>query len=132
MPKDVVETTVLLVEAAVHERNGREIPLPSVIPFKVDLGWNRPLKSSDIWFRAEVAPEGSVDNITLLEKMAQPWEEHVMETIQQHLRLQYADERRHRTVVFGVATIDEQGLMTVRDNGLVTIPQCCCGAEICI
>lgn len=130
MPVYARKGTILVVEAAGHQRNGREIPAPFLVPFEVEIGSTKLLRTKDLWFRAEVDPGGRVDRVTLLDPPTEPVAADVEHLIRRHLALGYVDERRHRTVVYGLARIDDRGLLSVReDEGLVVVPQCCCDGE---
>ena len=131
LPAHTREGTVLIVEAAVHELNGREIPTPSVVPFEVQLERDRFHGGPEVWFRAEVNLAGTVDRLSLLNSFDDEAGRSIREAIRENLSLQYSDERRHRVVVFGLAKIDERGRIVVGGNGLVTVPQCCCDDGPC-
>ena len=131
VPTHVRETQVLVVETAIHARNGREIPIPRFVPFEAELGLNRAISKRSFWFRAELGHGGEVDRVELLEPMAERWARLVKESLRENLDMEYQDERIHRVVVFGRASVDDQGRLEV-NNGLVTIPQCCCNGELCI
>lgn len=132
MPLHARESTVLVIEAAVHRSNGREIPTPVVVPFEVDLGRNRAIDMPDLWFRAEVDHSGKVDRVSFLDPGAELMAENIKEAIRSHLRLRYTGTRRHRAIVYGLTTLDERGRLTLRGPGFVTVPQCCCSGELCV
>lgn len=120
--------TVLLVEANDHPRNRRFIPTPSVRPLEVSVDRSPKSGSQELWFRAEVAETGKVDSLMLLESADSLGMSTVVSALTENLRLQYADSRRHRVVIFGRADLSRDGRLRVR-QAFPVLPQCCCGVD---
>jgi hypothetical protein len=55
----------------------------------------------------------------------------VLERLREHLSLRYADEGRHRVVVFGAVRADAKGHL-VMTRSRVLLPKCCCGGRHCV
>lgn len=119
---------VLVVEANDHPRNRRFIPTPVVQPIETVVDWPQRSNPGEFWFRAEVAETGEVDRLLLLDSSDSFGATAVRSALKENLRLQYADSRRHRAVVFGRAEVNRDGRLRVRD-GFVALPQCCCGTN---
>lgn len=117
----------LLVHAVNHADNERLIPTPSLVPFTVTLEVASESEKQDFWFRAEVTRDQHVDRVLVLESSSPslPLSD-VHEAIRENLHLRYVGLGRHRSVVFGLGSIGEDGSLTVND-GLVIVPQCCGG-----
>ncbi len=117
---------LLVVEAGAQPHEGRRTRLPVFEPVDIDLGDLRTWyasKQGEIWFRAEVAATGEVDELMVFEYSVMLGPE--LETlIRSNLKLRYADERRHRAVVFGIAKLVPEGRLLVSD-ALVVLPRCC-------
>ena len=75
--------------------------------------------------------DGSVDQVVLLnlpEVFKSYW---FNDRLKEHLSLRYADERRHRVVVFGLLRVTAKGrLVLVRSR--VLLPKCCCNGSRCV
>jgi hypothetical protein len=119
---------VLVIEANDHPRNRRFIPTPLFQPFEIAIDWPQRSGAEEFWFRAEVAEAGGVDRMMLLESSDAHGISIVREALKDNLRLEYADPRRHRLVVFGRAEVSRNGRLRVQD-ALVVLPQCCCGTD---
>jgi hypothetical protein len=116
----------LVVQAPVHALNDRYIPMPSILPLHADLGSSVEGVAAEgrYWFRAEVSNAGLVDRVLILRAPSGQGSDAVREALRSGLKLQYADKRRHRVILFGVARVDVDRTLDV-SNGLVVLPQCC-------
>lgn len=129
--------TSLVIEEADHPENSRRIPLPSVGPIDIDADLPAGLAGQEIWFRAEVGKDEVVDQVLLLnvpdDLVAGRFatELHLLNgEIGAALALRYADEARHRAVVFGLLRANLEGhLVMVRSR--VLLPKCCCNGARC-
>ena len=125
------ERRVLVVEAGNHPHNERHVPQAKLVPIELDLSELQelygPIKG-ELWFRAEVAPTGEVDRMLVLESSVPVPRRPLHEAIRDNLKLQHETDKRHRVVVFGLARVAEDGLMSVKDAMVVT-PQCCCSYD---
>ncbi len=127
-------TEQLLIQAPIHPHNSRYIPMPTLEPVQVTLAAASPSVSPGegaYWFRAEVSRGGRADRVLILRAPHGKLTDEVREALRANLQLQYADKRRHRAIVFGVARIDGAGELSV-SGGLVVLPYCCCGTQHCI
>lgn len=132
-------SATLVIEDAVHPANSRQIPLPSVAPIKIDADYPASLSGQEIWFRVEVGKDGTVDQVLLLNvpddlvagRFARATELHLLNgELGEALKLRYADEGRHRVVVFGLLRANTEGhLVLVRSR--VLLPKCCCNGSRC-
>jgi hypothetical protein len=121
-------TTVLVVEAGEHPHNRRFMPKPDVAPLDLPVDWRGRSGAQELWFRAEVAKAGGVDQMLILDSSEPQGNSAIRSALTDHLALQYVDARRHRTVVFGRATVSPAGRLTLQDT-VVVVPQCCCGVD---
>lgn len=118
---------ILVVEAPVHPHNARYAPTPSLAPFAVDLRRQEAATANanrSFWFRAEVDLAGRVDQVSLLDTSPTLARDVLRDAIGGNLQLEYPDERRHRSVVYGRGTVGGDGVLEV-GNGLVLISMCC-------
>jgi hypothetical protein len=129
--------TTLVIEEADHPANSRQIPLPSVGPVDIDADLPAGLSGQEIWFRAEVGKDGTVDQVLLLNvpddlvagKFAM--ELHLLNgEIGKALSLRYSDKGRHRAVAFGLLRANMQGHL-VMVSSRVLFPKCCCNGARC-
>lgn len=122
--------SALVVEGAIHPRDVRYIPTPTLEPFAAPLAEQGLARGAarDFWFRAEVDIGGRVDRLAFLESLPVSSEGVVDQAIREHLRLSYADERRHRSVVLAQGRVGRDGLLEVED-GIVVVARCC--SECC-
>jgi hypothetical protein len=130
--------TSLVIEEADHPQNSREIPLPSVGPIDIDADYPAGLSGQEIWFRAEVGKDEVVDQVLLLnvpdDLVAGRFatELHLLNgEIGKAVRLRYADEGRHRVVVFGLLRANMEGHL-VMVSSRVILPKCCCNGSRCV
>jgi hypothetical protein len=130
--------TSLVLEEADHPENSRQIPLPTVEPIDIDADYPAGLSGQEIWFRVEVGKDGAVDQVLLLNvpddlvagKFAT--ELHLLNgELGKALQLRYADEGRHRVVVFGLLRANMEGHL-VMVNSRVLLPKCCCNGARCV
>jgi hypothetical protein len=129
--------TVLVIEEAEHPANSRQIPTPSVVPITIDADYPAGLSGQEIWFRAEVGTDETVDQVLLLnvpdDLVAGRFatELHLLNgELGKALHLRYADEGRHRAVVFGVLRANLDGHL-VMVQSRVLLPKCCCHGSRC-
>lgn len=132
LPRQVRRGELLVVQAAEHRRNARYTPTPSLLGFQAELGRGVAMEGGDFWFRAEVGSSGLVDRVTLIDIAPQLSHGAVEGAIRDALRLRFPDDRRHRSVVFAQGSVGANGRLVVQGNGLVIVPQCCCGEVFCI
>lgn len=130
-PRGKAASTVLVIEDAEHPHNSREIPVPKVAPIDFDAGLPVSAASQETWFRAEVGEDGVVDQMILLNVPEAFAPESINERLREHLSLRYADEKRHRVVVFGLVRADTKGHL-VMTRSRVILPKCCCNGGHCI
>jgi len=131
-PRGKGASTVLVIEAAEHPHNSREIPVPEVAPIDIDAGLPMSADGQEAWFRAEVGEDGVVDQVVLLAlPEAFDTSGSINERLRKQLSLRYADEGRHRAVVFGAVRADAKGHLAMTES-LVIIPPCCCGGRHCV
>lgn len=121
--------TVLVVESTEHPHNTRHIPTPTLVPLDVRLGTEAG-ESQEFLFRAEVAGTGVVDDVNFLDASPLLPVERVGRALLANLQLEYADVRRHRTVVHGRGVITTDGRLVV-DDGFVIVLTCCCDDPCC-
>lgn len=123
--------SVLVVQAGNHPQNSRFIPTPSLSPLVVDLGRGVAKgRRAEFWFRAEVAASRETDRMELLGAEAAALPSIVGAALRDNLSLNFVDGRRHRVVIFGLATISESGQLSVRQS-LTFLPQCTCDEDEC-
>lgn len=130
-PRGKGTSTVLVIEDAEHPHNSREIPVPGVAPIDFDAGLPVSAAGQEAWFRAEVGEDGVIDQVMLMnspEAFSSFW---INERLRDHLSLRYADEGRHRVVVFGAVRANARGHL-VMTNSWVALPKCCCGGHHCV
>ena len=130
-PRGKGTSTVLVLEDAEHPHNSREIPVPAVAPIDIDAGLPASLAGQETWFRAEVGEDGVVDQMIVLNAPEAFASESFNERLREHLSLRYADERRHRVVVFGLVRANTQGHL-VMTRSRVILPKCCCYGRHCV
>jgi hypothetical protein len=136
-PRGKGTSTVLVIEDADHSHNSREIPVPAVAPIDIDAGLPAGLAGREMWFRAEIGEDGVVDQMILLnvpEELASGKElasGSIHARLRERLSLRYADERRHRVVVFGLVRANTQGHL-VMTRSQVILPKCCCYGRHCV
>jgi hypothetical protein len=130
-PRGKGTSTVLVIEDAEHPHNSREIPVPKVAPIDIDAGLPVNAAGQEAWFRAEVGEDGVVDQVTLLALPEAFASGSINERLREHLSLRYADEGRHRVVVFGSVRADAKGHL-VMTRSRVVLPKCCCGGRHCV
>ena len=130
-------SAVLVIEDAAHPPNSRAIPLPKVAPIDIDAELPASLSGQEIWFRAEVGKDGAVEQVLLLnvpdDLIAGKFSSDmngINYSLREGLKLRYADEARHRVVVFGLLRATLEGhLVMVRSR--VSLPKCCCNGARC-
>lgn len=130
-PRGKRTSTVLVIEDAEHPHNSREIPVPGVAPIDIDAGLPVKAAGQEAWFRAEIGEDGVVDQVTLLnvpEAFASP---SINDQLREHLSLLYADEGRHRVVVFGAVRVNAKGHIVMTRHRVI-LPKCCCGGHRCV
>lgn len=131
-PRGKGTSTVLVIEDADHPHNSREIPVPAVAPIDIDEGLPVSVAGQEMWFRAEVGEDGVIDQMVLLnvpEELVSGKElvsGSINERLRERLSLRYADERRHRVVVFGLVRANTKGHL-VMTRSHVILPTCCYG-----
>lgn len=136
-PRGKSASTVLVIEDADHPHNSREIPVPAVAPIDIDAGLPASVAGREMWFRAEIGKDGVVDQVILLNIP----DELVSGTglvsgslndrLREKLSLRYADEGRHRVVVFGLVRANAKGHL-VMTRSRVILPKCCCYGRHCV
>jgi hypothetical protein len=124
-------STVLVIEDAEHPHNSREIPLPKVAPINIDAGLPAGVAGQEMWFRAEVGKDGVVDQVILLNVPEELASGSINNLLRENLSLRYADERRHRVVVFGLVRANAKGHL-VMTRSQVILPKCCCYGMHCV
>jgi hypothetical protein len=131
-PRGKGTSTVLVIEDAEHPHNSREIPVPKVAPIDIDAGLSVKAAGQEAWFRAEIGEDGVVDQVILLNlPKAFRASDSINERLRDQLSLRYADERRHRIVVFGTVRADAKGHL-VMTRSRVILPKCCCSGHHCV
>ena len=130
-PRGKGTSTVLVIEDAEHPHNSREIPVPEVAPIDIDAGLPVSVAGQEAWFRAEVGEDGVVDLVMLLNRPEAFASGSINERLREHLSLRYADEGRHRVVVFGAVRANARGHL-VMTRSRVVLPKCCCGGRFCV
>ena len=127
----------LIIEEADHPENSRAIPLPSVAPIDIDADYPAGLSGQEIWFRVEVGKDEVVDQVLLLnvpdDLVAGRFatELHLLNgELGKALHLRYADDGRHRVVVFGLLRANMEGHL-VMVSSRVLLPKCCCNGARC-
>ncbi|MFL6233831.1 MAG: hypothetical protein ACJ76N_11910 [Thermoanaerobaculia bacterium] len=130
-PRGKRTSTVLVIEDAEHPHNSREIPVPKVAPIDIDAGLPVNAAGQEAWFRAEVGEDGVVDEVALLNLPAAFASVSINDQLREHLSLRYADEGRHRVVVFGAVRVNAKGHL-VMTRSRVVLPKCCCGGHHCV
>ncbi|MFL6260754.1 MAG: hypothetical protein ACJ76Y_13660 [Thermoanaerobaculia bacterium] len=130
-PRGKRTSTVLVIEDAEHPHNSREIPVPKVAPIDIDAGLPVNAAGQETWFRAEVGEDGVVDEVALLNVPEAFASVSINDQLREHLSLRYADERRHRVVVFGAVRVNAKGHL-VMTRSRVVLPKCCCGGVHCV
>lgn len=123
-------STILIVEDAAHPLNSRHIPRPSLEPIERGVSLPKSAGKQELWFRAEIGVDGKVDRLQALDTSKHIDSDLIQAELRNNLKLRYADDRRHRAVVFGIAEI-EDGHLRIR-RPLVSLPKCCCGDSFCI
>jgi hypothetical protein len=135
--KGASPSTVLVIEDADHPHNSREIPVPAVAPIDFDAGLPVSLAGQEMWFRAEVGEDGVIDQMILLnipEDLVSGKdlvEGSLNSRLRERLSLRYANERRHRVVVFGLVRANTEGHL-VMTRSHVILPKCCCYGRRCV
>lgn len=135
--KGASPSTVLVIEDADHPHNSREIPVPAVAPIDFDAGLPVSLAGQEMWFRAEVGEDGVIDQMILLnipEDLVSGKdlvEGSLNGRLRERLSLRYANERRHRVVVFGLVRANTEGHL-VMTRSHVILPKCCCYGRHCV
>lgn len=124
-------STFLVIEDAEHPHNSREIPVPQVAPIDIDAGLPVSAAGQEAWFRAEVGEDGVVDQVNLLNPPEAFASFSINDRLQENLSLRYADEGRHRAVVFGTVRANAKGHL-VMTRAHVILPKCCCYGRHCI
>lgn len=130
-PRGRGTSTVLVIAEAEHPHNSREIPVPEVAPIDFDAGLPVSVAGQEAWFRAEVGEDGVVDQVILMNFPEAFASFSINGRLREHLSLRYADDRRHRVVVFGVVRADAKGHLAMTES-LVVLPTCCCGGRHCV
>jgi hypothetical protein len=136
-PRGKGTSTVLVIEDADHSHNSREIPVPAVAPIDIDAGLPVSVAGQEMWFRAEVGEDGVIDQMILLnipEDLVSGRdlvEGSLNGRLRDRLSLRYADERRHRVVVFGLVRANTEGHL-VMTRSHVILPKCCCNGRHCV
>ena len=134
-PRGKGTSTVLVIEDADHPHNSREIPIPAVAPIDIDAGLAVSLAGLETWFRAEFGEDGMVDQVVFLnlpdELASGSNNERLHERLREKLSLRYADERRHRVVVFGLVRANLEGHL-VMTRSRVILPKSCCHGRHCV
>jgi hypothetical protein len=134
-PRGKGTSTVLVIEDADHPHDSREIPAPAVAPIDIDAGLPASLAGLETWFRAEVGEDGMVDQVSFLnlpdELASGSDNERLHERLREKLSLRYADERRHRFVVFGLVRANLEGHL-VMTRSQVILPKSCCYGRHCV
>jgi len=130
-PRGGATSIVLVIEDAEHPHNSRQIPVPEVAPIDFDAGLPASEAGQEAWFRAEVGENGEVDQVILLNRPAAFASFTINHQLREHLRLRYADKRRHRAVVFGLVRADADGHL-VMTTSRVVLPPCCCLGHHCV
>jgi hypothetical protein len=130
-PRGKGTSTVLVIEDAEHPHNSREIPLPKVALIDFDAGLPVDAAGQEAWFRAEVGEDGVVDQVVLLNTPEAFASGSIDERLRKHLSLRYADEKRHRVVVFGAVRADARGHLVMTRHRVI-LPKCCCGGHRCV
>ena len=130
--------TSLVIEEAEHPENSRQIPLPTVAPIDIDAGYPAGLSGQEIWFRVEVGKDKAIDQVLLLnvpdDLVAGRFatELHLLNgELGKAVTLRYADEGRHRVVIFGLLRANMQGHL-VMVSSRVLLPKCCCNGARCV
>lgn len=123
-------STVLIVQEAEHPHNSRHIAIPQVAPIAFDAGLPASAAGQEAWFRAEVGKDGIVDQVIVLNRPATFASVPIHDRLREQLTIRYADEGRHRVVVFGSVRADGDGGLRMRDP-IVVLPRCCCGGMWC-
>ena len=122
-------STVLVVESVEHPDNDRHIPTPTLVPLNVGLE-SENVAIQEFLFRAEVAATGVADDVTFLDASPLLPRDLVGSAILTNLQLEYADVRRHRSVVYGRGVVTADGRVVV-ENALEIVPACCCDDDCC-
>jgi hypothetical protein len=136
-PRGKRASTVLVIEDAEHPRNSREIPVPKVAPIDIDAGMPVSLAGQEMWFRAEVGEDGVIDQMILLNipddlvSGKDLVSGSLNDRLRERLSLRYADQRRHRVVVFGLVRVNTEGHL-VMTSSRVILPKCCCNGSHCV
>lgn len=104
-----------------------------LIERQIDIDAGLPVKAAgqEAWFRAEIGEDGVVDQVILLNVPAAFASGSINDQLRERLSLRYADERRHRGVVFGAVRVNVRGHL-VMTRSRVILPKCCCGGVHCI
>lgn len=129
--RDEGTSASLVIEDGNHPQNGREIPFPVVARLDIDAGLPAGAAGLEVWFRVEVGTDGVADQVVLLNFPAEFKSFWFNDRLQEHLKLLYADDRRHRIVVFGLLRADERGHLVLA-RSKVLIPKCCCNGRRCV
>ncbi len=128
-------SAVLVIEDAEHPQNSLEIPMPSLVPIDIDVDLPASLAGTSMWFRAEVGKDGTVDQLLLLNVPDDLTWGRELDSLNNRLRdrlnLRYADERRHRVVVFGLMRANPEGHLVMAASR-VLLPKCCCNGRRCV
>ena len=136
-PRGKGTSTVLVIEDADHPHDSREIPVPAVAPIDIDAGLSVSLAGLETWFRAEAGEDGVIDQMILLnvpddllsgKELASG---SINERLRERLSLRYADERRHRVVVFGLVRANLEGHL-VMTRSRVILSKSCCNGRHCV
>ncbi len=135
-PRGKDTSTVLVIEDAEHPHNSREIPVPEVAPMDIDAGLPVNAAGQEAWFRAEIGEDGVVDQVTIMDlpeafASGSINDYSINDRLREHLSLRYADERRHRVVVFGAVRAAANGHL-VMTRSQVVLPACCCRGRHCV
>lgn len=135
--KGASTSTVLVIEDADHPHNSREIPVPAVAPIDFDADLPVSLAGQEMWFRAEVGEDGVIDQMVLLNAPddlvsgKDLTSGSINERLRERLSLRYADERRHRVVVFGLVRANTEGHLVLTRSHVI-LPKCCCYGRHCV
>jgi hypothetical protein len=135
--KGASPSIVLVIEDADHPHNSREIPVPALAPIDFDAGLPVSLAGQEMWFRAEVGEDGVIDQMILLnipEDLVSGKdlvEGSLNGRLRERLSLRFADERRHRAVVFGLVRANTEGHL-VMTRSHVILPKGCCYGRHCV
>lgn len=126
LASDELQTVALVIEKPVHPDNSRMIPTPAVelrpaaLPYlgeritaavRIDVGEDRRIRDTQVLYSTGALPAGV----------------ELAEHLETNLRLQYASEKKHRVIVYGIVQVAD-GRAHLRETQVV-LPLCCCNPK---